>query len=90
MKGYWNITVLIGSYTSPNETISVKVLTIKYIYGSYMEFLDEKIRWTTQTLSQSIKNKILDDEQFWNILNFDQWVVFQSLNRIYIYDTKSR
>ena len=36
-----------------------------------------------------MKNKILDDEQFWNILNYDQWVIFQSLNRIYIYDSKT-
>src|SRR5690606_17937372 len=32
---------------------------------------------------------ILDDEQFWNILQYDHWVVFQSLNRIYIFDSKA-
>jgi ligand-binding sensor domain-containing protein/DNA-binding CsgD family transcriptional regulator len=54
--------------------------------------------WTKQTdghlsytsLSNTIKSKILDDEQFWNILNYEQWVIFQSLNRMYIYDTKTK
>lgn len=81
-------------YPSPNETIirSVKVIDGKVYTGSYMEFgfwtrkSNGKLSYTS--LSQTIKNKLLDDEQFWNILNFDQWVIFQSLNRIYIYDSK--
>ena len=82
-------------YPSPNETIirSVKVIGSRIYTGCYMEFGF----WTRETngtlkyksLSSSIKSKLLDDEQFWNILNYDQWVLFQSLNRIYIYDTKT-
>ena len=82
-------------YSSPNETIvrSVKVIGNKIFTGCYMEFgfwirqSNGKLKYTS--LSQTIKHKILDDEQFWNILNYDQWVVFQSLSRIYIYDTKT-
>tara|TARA_R110000868_G_scaffold85301_5_gene240008 strand:+ start:20315 stop:23116 length:2802 start_codon:yes stop_codon:yes gene_type:complete len=82
-------------YPSPNETIirSVKVIDNKIYTGSYMEFgfwtrkSDGQLKYTS--LSQGIKNQILDDEQFWNILNLDQWVIFQSLNRIYIYDSKA-
>ncbi|WP_298121569.1 triple tyrosine motif-containing protein [Flavobacterium sp.] len=84
----WNL------YKSPNETIirSVKVIGNKIYTGCYMEFGF----WTRKSnghlsytsLSNKIKSKILDDEQFWNIISYDQWVVFQSLNRIYIYDTK--
>ncbi len=83
----WNL------YPSPNETIirSVKVIDNKIYTGCYMEFGF----WTKQSngqlkyesLSQKIKSKIQDDEQFWNIINYEQWVVFQSLSRIYIYDT---
>ena len=81
-------------YPSPNETItrSVKVIDDKIYTGSYMEFgfwkrkADGLLKY--YSLSGQIKSKILDDEQFWNILNYDQWVIFQSLNRIYIYDTK--
>ncbi|WP_223256073.1 triple tyrosine motif-containing protein [Flavobacterium laiguense] len=82
-------------YPSPNETIirSVKVINNRIYTGCYMEFGF----WTRQTngklnytsLSKTLKNKILNDEQFWNILNYDQWVIFQSLNRIYIYDSKT-
>ena len=83
-------------YPSPNETIvrSVKVIGNNIYTGCYMEFGF----WTRQTngqleytsLSNTIKNSIQDDEQFWNIFNYDQWVIFQSLNRIYIYDTKTK
>ena len=34
-------------------------------------------------------DKLIDDEQFWNILHYEQWIIFQSFNRIYIYDTKT-
>ena len=81
-------------YPSPNETIirSVKVIDDKIYTGCYMEFGYWKRQNSGQlkyfSLSNSIKDKILDDEHFWGILQFDQWVLFQSLNRIYVYDTK--
>lgn len=81
-------------YPSPNETImrSVKVVGDKIYTGCYMEFG----YWTRQpnnqlkysSLSSKIKNNIIDDEQIWNILNYDQWIIFQSLDQIYIFDTK--
>ena len=82
-------------YLSPNETIirSVKVIDNKIYTGCYMEFgywvrhSNGQLKYTS--LSKSIKSKIQDDEQFWNILNYDQWVIFQSLNKIFIYDTKT-
>ncbi|WP_225318079.1 triple tyrosine motif-containing protein [Flavobacterium luteum] len=82
-------------FPSPNETIlrSVKVINKKIYTGCYMEFgfwtkqVNGLLKYTS--LSSKIKSQILDDEQFWNILNYDQWVVFQSLNRIYIYDTNT-
>nr|WP_315207787.1 triple tyrosine motif-containing protein [uncultured Flavobacterium sp.] len=82
-------------YPSPNETIvrSVKVIGTKIYTGCYMEFgfwtrqANGKLKYTS--LSKTIKTQILNDEQFWNILNYEQWVIFQSLDRIYIYDTKT-
>jgi AraC family chitin signaling transcriptional activator len=82
-------------YKSPNETIirSVKVIGNKVYTGCYMEFgywsrqSSGQLQYTS--LSKKIASKILDDEQFWNIINYDQWVVFQSLSRIYIYNTKN-
>lgn len=83
-------------YNSPNESImrSVKVIGDKIYTGCYMEFgfwskkSDGQLKYTS--LSRNIQSKILDDEQFWNILDYDQWVIFQSLSRMYIYDTKTR
>jgi AraC family chitin signaling transcriptional activator len=79
-------------YPSPNETIirSVKAINERIYSGCYMEFgfwirqTNGRLYYTS--LSKSIKNKILNDEQFWNILNYDQWVIFQSLDRIFVYD----
>jgi ligand-binding sensor domain-containing protein/DNA-binding CsgD family transcriptional regulator len=80
-------------YPSPNETIvrSVKVIGEQIYTGCYMEFgfwarqKDGRLRY--KSLSKNLH--LQDDEQFWNILNYDQWVVFQSLNNIYIYNTKT-
>lgn len=85
----WNL------YPSPNETIirSVKVVGDKIYTGCYMEFgywsreANNQLKY--HSLSNIIKNKIVDDEQFWNILNHEQWIIFQSLNQIYIYDSKT-
>lgn len=83
-------------YDSPNETIirSVKVIDDKVFTGCYMEFgywekneLDE-LEYTS--LSKEIRDQLIEDEQFWNILSFENMVVFQSLNRIYIYDLINR
>jgi AraC family chitin signaling transcriptional activator len=82
-------------YPSPNETIirSAKSIGDRIYTGCYMEFG----YWKRQSngilkyhsLSKNLKQKILDDEQIWNIIDFDHWVVFQSLNQIFLYDTKT-
>ncbi|MCG9791022.1 LuxR family transcriptional regulator [Flavobacterium algicola] len=82
-------------YPSPNDAIirSVKVVNDRIYTGSYMDFGYWKRQPTGllkyYSISNYIKSKILDDEQFWNILNYEQWIVFQSLDRIYIYDSKT-
>lgn len=81
-------------YPSVNETIirSVKVIENRIYTGCYMDFgYWQRIDNGTleyHSLSAPVKNKILDDEQFWNIAQYDHWVIFQSLNQIFIYDTK--
>ncbi|MBF6609223.1 MAG: LuxR family transcriptional regulator [Flavobacterium sp.] len=82
-------------YPSPNETIirSVKVVGDKIYTGSYMEFgywtreSNNHLKYTS--LSSQIQAKILDDEQFWNIFSYDQWMIFQSLDQIHIFDTQT-
>ena len=85
----WNV------YKSPNETIlrSVHVKDSKIYTGCYMEFgywsktSIGDLEYTS--LSNKIKSKLIEDEQFWNIESVDDWLLFQSLNRIYIYNSKT-
>jgi len=78
-------------YPSPNNTIirSVNVIDEKIYTGSYMEFgVWQKnafgiLKYTS--LSSTLKEPLIEEE-FWNILNFDNYILFQSLYRIYIYN----
>ena len=77
-------------YPSPNETIlrSVKVIGDKIYSGSYMDFGYWKknnlgtLAYTS--LSKKVNIKLIEDEQFWNIIEVDGWILFQSFDRIYI------
>ena len=81
-------------YPSPNGTImrSVRVLDDKIYTGCYREFGYWQINvlgiLEYTSLSQKLKISFLDDEEFWNIIELDDWILFQSLKRIYIYNTK--
>ena len=81
-------------YPSPNETImrSVKVIDNKIYTGCYREFGYWQINalgiLEYTSLSQKLKISFLDDEEFWNIIGLDDWILFQSLKRIYIYNKK--
>lgn len=79
-------------YPSPNKTIirSVKVIDGLIYTGSFREFG----YWASNnlgklhyfSLSQKLNIPFLEDEELWNIVAIDDWVLFQSLNRIYIYN----
>lgn len=79
-------------YDSPNETImrSVNVIDDIIYTGCYREFGYWKkndfgtLNYTS--LSQRLNISFLDDEEIWNIIDVDEWVLFQSLKRIYIYN----
>ena len=83
-------------YGSPNETIirSVKATANKIYTGCYMEFgywmrnPEGILEYTS--LSTSLKDEMIDDEQFWNIISYDQWTLFQSLNRIYLFNEEDK
>jgi len=83
----WNL------YTSPNNSIirSVKVIENKIYTGCYMEFgyweKDNSGQLEYHSISSTNKIELLEDEEFWNIIHLDKWVIFQSLNRIYIYNS---
>ncbi|WP_299219088.1 triple tyrosine motif-containing protein [uncultured Aquimarina sp.] len=82
-------------YSSPNESIirSVKVIGDRIYTGCYMQFgywqkdILGILHYTS--LSEKMDIELIDDEEFWNIIDIDDGIVFQSLNRIYIYNIKN-
>ncbi|GAA4272049.1 triple tyrosine motif-containing protein [Aquimarina gracilis] len=83
-------------YSSPNETImrSVHVVEDRIYSGSFREFgywkKNEVGALYYTSLSRQIDVKLLEDEEFWNIIDIDDLVIFQSLKRIYIYSIKDQ
>ncbi|NER10645.1 Two component regulator propeller [Muriicola jejuensis] len=81
-----------GLHPLPNESIvrSVRVIDDKVYTGGFREFG----YWTRNSLNQleytslsnEIRDKLQPDEEFWNILKQDRYLIFHSLDRIYIYD----
>ena len=80
-------------YSTPNNTIirAVNVVNDRVYTGCYMEFG----YWQKDTygilqyisLVQNLDVKMIEDEHFWNIVAYEEWVLFQSFNRIYFYNT---
>jgi len=83
-------------FNSPNESAirSVKVVNNKIYTGSYMEFgfwqknTFGELEYTSLSKNEDIA--LIEDEQFWQIKKLDNWVLFRSLNRIYMYNTKDK
>ncbi|GAA3588595.1 LuxR C-terminal-related transcriptional regulator [Flavivirga amylovorans] len=79
-------------YVSPNETIirSVNVIDNLIYTGSNREFgywqRNELGQLYYTSLSEKLKVDFLEDEEFWNIISVDDYILFQSLKRIYIYN----
>ncbi|MBO6631636.1 MAG: LuxR family transcriptional regulator [Psychroserpens sp.] len=79
-------------YNSPQETImrSVHVIEDRVYTGSYMEFgywkrdIYGSLNYTS--LSEELNIPFVEDEEVWTILELDDWVLFQSLDRIIIYN----
>lgn len=83
-------------YGTPNASAmrSVKVIDNRIYVGSYMEFgyyEKNKLNELEYTpLSNTIKNEILEDEEFWQIEHYKNWVLFRSKSRIYFYNFKTK
>lgn len=84
-----------ATYSSPNNTIirAVKVVGNKIYTGCYAEFgywLKNDFGALIYTsLLPKLHKKMLEDEQIWNILGYNEWVIFQSSSSIYFYNTES-
>ncbi len=77
-----------------NGTIvrSVKVLEDRVYGGFYMDFgfweRDSIGVFQFESLAKNLKEPLIEDEHFWNIEIRDEWILFQSLDRIYMYNTQ--
>jgi len=77
---------------SVNQSIvrSVYYSNERLYIGMYMEFgyyqKDPFGIWQYTSLSKDIPNKLIEDEQFWNILPLGTQLVFQSLDQLIVYD----
>ena len=86
----WNL------YPTPNNTImrSVYVNSTAVYTGAHMDFgywLRQKNGTLSYTsLAKSLDFNMIEDEQIWNIVPHKQFIIFQSLNRLIIYDQISR
>ena len=71
---------------------SVKAIGNKIYSGSYMDFgvweRDNLGVLKYESIPVKLGIDIKDDEQFWNIEVVDNWILFQSLSRIYLIDLK--
>ena len=82
-------------YQSPNQSIirSVSVIGNQIYTGSYMDFgfWDKnsfgELKYTS--LSKNLKSPLVEDEEFWKIIPSQEFVLFQSLDRIYIYNSSN-
>jgi len=82
-------------YPTPNETImrSVKCFENKIFTGFYMDFgFWTKNEFGSLDFTSIIKNsefQMLEDEQIWEIEELDGWMIFKSLQRIYLYNLET-
>ncbi|WP_165586755.1 helix-turn-helix and ligand-binding sensor domain-containing protein [Neotamlana sedimentorum] len=80
-------------YPSPNNTIfrSVKAIKDKVYTGCYSDFgFWYKNKFGVleyKSLASKLDNKVLIDEQIWDIIEFNEWVTFQARKHIYFYNT---
>lgn len=83
-------------YPTPNETImrSVKYFEDKIYTGFYMDFgFWKKNEFGILTYTSIVENssvEMLEDEQIWEITELDGWMLFKSLQRIYLYNLKTK
>lgn len=82
-------------YPTHNESImrSVNVIGQRIYTGCYMSFgyweRDMLGMLKYIPLSEELGIEMIEDEQFWNIMEYQDWVIFQSLNRLVIVHSRS-
>jgi hypothetical protein len=84
------------TYNSPNGSIvrSVKAVKNRVYAGLYEDFgyWEKDVNGTYNFISLVSSKDLLvqNDEEFWNILHYDNWLIFQSLSRLIMYNELSQ
>ncbi|WP_047417380.1 triple tyrosine motif-containing protein [Cellulophaga sp. Hel_I_12] len=83
-------------FNSPNNTImrAVSVIDDMIYTGCYSEFgywkpNESGVLFYT-SLVQNLEMPMAEDEQVWNIIGYDEWVLFQTNDHIYFYNTATQ
>ena len=84
-----------NTYLSPNNSIlrAVKVIGNKIYTGCYAEFgyweKDEVGTLQYTSLIPKLGDNSFEDDQIWNILEYEDWVLFQSGHELFFYHKKT-
>ena len=85
-----------NNYPVPDNSIvrSVKAVGNLIYTGSYMDFgvweRNTKGILEYTSLVQKLGIELAEDEQFWDIIKLDDWLIFQSLSRIYLVNEQAK
>ena len=85
-----------NNYPVPDNSIvrSVKAIGNQIYTGSYMDFgfweRNSKGILEYTSLVQKLDIQLAEDEQFWDIIKLDDWLIFQSLSRIYLVNEQTK
>ncbi|WP_178983795.1 helix-turn-helix and ligand-binding sensor domain-containing protein [Winogradskyella helgolandensis] len=83
------------AYPSPNNTIlrAVNVIDDRIYTGCYEEFgywlKDKKGVLNYTSLLPKLNENAINDDQIWNILDFNEWVLFQSGHTLYFFNKET-
>ncbi|MDO1502485.1 LuxR C-terminal-related transcriptional regulator [Winogradskyella maritima] len=86
----WNL------HAVENQAIirSVAFIDNKVFTGSYMDFgyweRNDFGGLDYTSLANSVGESLIQDEEFWNIIGFKNWILFQSFDRIYVFDQENQ
>ena len=81
-----------NNYPSPNGSV---IRSVKYVdnktylgthsdFGYYEKYNDGTLKYTS--LVDELDLNIEEDEEFWNIMTLDNWIIFQSISRLIFID----
>ncbi|WP_116107965.1 LuxR C-terminal-related transcriptional regulator [Lewinella sp. IMCC34191] len=82
-------------YPSRNESVirSVHATNDRVYTGSYMDFgywvRQPEGHLSYRNLTDGVSDRLLPDEQFWNILSYEDAIIFQSLQQLFFYRPES-